>query len=103
MAGDYLSIVTVFSFGLFLSISFERMMQATGNTMLSMTTQLTGAVINIILDPILIFGLLGFPAMGVAGAALGTFLARIVETGVIMVSFFRNQRLRYRLKDILRP
>ena len=60
MAGDYLSIVTVFSFGLFLSISFERMMQATGNTMLSMTTQLTGAVINIILDPIMIFGLLGF-------------------------------------------
>lgn len=60
MAGDYLRIVTVFSFGLFLSISFERMMQATGNTMLSMTTQLTGAVINIILDPIMIFGLLGF-------------------------------------------
>ena len=50
MAGDYLRIVTVFSFGLFLSISFERMMQATGNTMLSMTTQLTGAVINIILN-----------------------------------------------------
>ena len=69
MAGDYLRIVTVFSFGLFLSISFERMMQATGNTMLSMTTQLTGAVINIILDPIMIFGLLGFPQMGVAGAA----------------------------------
>ena len=72
MAGDYLRIVTVFSFGLFLSISFERMMQATGNTMLSMTTQLTGAVINIILDPILIFGLLGFPALGIAGAAWAT-------------------------------
>lgn len=59
--------------------------------------------INIGANYVLIFGKLGFPAMGVAGAALGTFLARIVETGVIMVSFFRNQRLRYRLKDILRP
>lgn len=74
MAGDYLRIVTVFSFGLFLSISFERMMQATGNTMLSMTTQLTGAVINIILDPIMIFGLLGTPQMGVAGAAAATVI-----------------------------
>ena len=71
MAGDYLRIVTVFSFGLFLSISFERMMQATGNTMLSMTTQLTGAVINIILDPIMIFGLLGFAADGRGGRGGG--------------------------------
>ena len=67
MAGEYLTLVCVFSFGLFLAIAFERMMQATGNTMLSMTTQLIGAVINIVLDPILIFGLLGMPRMGVAG------------------------------------
>ena len=71
MAGDYLRIVTVFSFGLFLSISFERMMQATGNTMLSMTTQLTGAVINIILDPIMIFGLLGDHRRGGQGRPSG--------------------------------
>ena len=57
--------------------------------------------INIGANYVLIFGKLGFPAMGVAGAALGTFLARIVETGVIMVSFFRNQRLRYRLKALI--
>ena len=79
MAGDYLRIVTVFSFGLFLSISFERMMQATGNTMLSMTTQLTGAVINIILDPIMIFGLLGTPQMGVAGAGYATVLSQFIS------------------------
>lgn len=59
--------------------------------------------INIGANYVLIFGKLGFPAMGVAGAAMGTFLARIVETGVIMVSFFRNPRVRYRFKDILRP
>ena len=79
MAGDYLSIVTIFSFGLFLSISFERMMQATGNTMLSMTTQLTGAVINIILDPIMIFGYFGFPELGVSGAAIATVLGQILS------------------------
>lgn len=77
MSGQYLTIVCTFSFGLFLSISFERMMQATGNTMLSMTTQLTGAIVNIILDPILIFGLLGMPRMGVAGAAVATVIGQI--------------------------
>lgn len=89
MAGDYLRIVTVFSFGLFLSISFERMMQATGNTMLSMTTQLTGAVINIILDPIMIFGLLGTPQMGVAGAAAATVIGQI--GGMLLGVYFKLQ------------
>lgn len=99
MAGDYLSIVTVFSFGLFLSISFERMMQATGNTMLSMTTQLTGAVINIILDPIMIFGLLGFPQMGVAGAAAATVIGQI---GGMLLGFVLNQLKNHELKVVWR-
>ena len=88
MAGEYLTIVCVFSFGLFLAIAFERMMQATGNTMLSMTTQLIGAVINIVLDPILIFGLLGMPRMGVAGAAIATVIGQI---GGMALGFILNQ------------
>lgn len=56
---EYLSIASAVSIGLFLSVTFERLVQATGNTMLSMVMQLTGAVVNIILDPIMIFGYLG--------------------------------------------
>ncbi len=72
----YTSIVTVGSLGLFMQILFERLLQSTGRTVLTMTSQTVGAVINIILDPILIFGLLGFPKLGVAGAALATILGQ---------------------------
>lgn len=59
--------------------------------------------VNVGANYVLIFGKLGFPAMGVAGAALGTAIARLVETGVILTFFLRNQKLRYRLRDLLRP
>ena len=88
LGGEYLSIVCTFGFGLFLSISFERMMQATGNTVLSMVTQLTGAATNIILDPILIFGLCGFPSMGVAGAAVATVIGQMAS---MTLGFVLNQ------------
>ena len=74
----YTQIVMVFSMGVFVQIICERMLQATGNMIYPMIFQLMGAVINIILDPILIFGLLGFPKLGVAGAAIATVLGQII-------------------------
>lgn len=69
---EYLRIVLIFSFGLFAEISFERFLQSTGRAKYAMITQLCGAVFNIVFDPILIYGLLGFPALGIAGAAWAT-------------------------------
>lgn len=75
---QYMLIITIMSFGIFLEITLERLLQATGKTFYTMITQGTGAVINIILDPILIFGLFGFPRLEVAGAALATVFGQIV-------------------------
>ena len=80
----YLTIVTVGSIGIFLEILFERLLQASGKAFLSMITQTTGAVINIILDPILIFGWFGLPAMGITGAALATVIGQWVAAILAM-------------------
>lgn len=75
---QYMTIITVCSAGIFMQITFERLLQATGRTLYTMITQGTGAIINIILDPIFIFGLFGLPKMGVAGAALATITGQFV-------------------------
>ncbi|GKH46585.1 MULTISPECIES: MATE family efflux transporter [Anaerotruncus] len=78
MGTDYLTVCTVFSFGCFMQFACERILQATGITIYNMITQATGAIINIILDPIMIFGLFGFPRLGVKGAAIATVIGQIV-------------------------
>lgn len=74
LCADYLSICMIFCFGNFIETMLQRFLQAAGNTVLSMCSLIAGAVTNIILDPILIFGLFGFPALGIRGAAIATVL-----------------------------
>lgn len=83
---EYLSIIMAFSIGVFVQINCERLLQSTGRSMLTMLTQGIGALINIILDPIFIFGYYGLPAMGVKGAAIATVLGQII--GALFGIFF---------------
>ncbi len=82
---SYLTICTVFSFGIFLQICFERLLQSTGKTIFTMITQGVGAIINIILDPILIFGLFGFPRLEAAGAAIATVTGQIIAAVLAII------------------
>ncbi len=86
---QYLTIVCCCSIGIFTQVTFERLLQSTGKTVLSMITQATGAIINLILDPIMIFGLYGFPKLGVAGAALATVTGQVVAG---CLAIFLNQK-----------
>lgn len=96
---DYLSIVLVGSFGIFAQFIFERILTSTGRTMCTMITQTTGAVINIILDPIFIFGYFGVPAMGCKGAALATIIGQIVAgTFACILNIKLNKDVRISLK-----
>ncbi len=78
MGISYLSIVSIFSFGQIFQLVMEKLLQSTGRTTYTMITQLTGAIINIILDPILIFGYFGLPSFGTAGAAIATVVGQII-------------------------
>ncbi len=100
MGTTYLHIVTTYSLGMFMAIFFERLLQATGNTVLSMITQLSGAITNMILDPIMIFGLLGCPAMGVSGAAIATVIGQFVSFLVgFLFNQFKNRELALSFRD----
>ena len=81
----YLRICLMGSFGIFTHLMFERLLQATGKTMYTMIAQIVGALMNIILDPIMIFGWLGLPAMGLAGAALATVISQHI--GVLVAAY----------------
>ena len=96
---QYSMIVVGCSIGLFCQFLFERLLQATGRTLFTMVTQGLGAIINIILDPIFIFGLCGFPKMGVAGAALATITGQIIAC--LLALFFNlkfNHDIHFKFK-----
>ena len=92
---DYLSVVCIASIGLFGQVTMERLMQATGKTTLAMVTQLSGAIINIILDPFLILGIGPFPRLEAKGAAIATIIGQMVA---FLVGIVLNQKLNKEVK-----
>ncbi len=100
----YLRIVNCLSIGIFCQMMFERLLQATGRTLLSMISQASGAVINIIFDPIMIFGLFGFPRLGVAGAAYATVLGQCVAALIgLFLNLRSNRDIHLSVDGILHP
>ena len=95
----YLRICMAFSFGRFGSTMRERLLQSTGRTVLSMAAQLTGAITNIVLDPVFIFGLGFIPAMGISGAAIATVLGQIVAMILaLLFNLFKNPEIQIRFR-----
>ena len=100
---EYLSIVTVLSIGCFGQVLLSRLLQSTGKTFYSMVIQMVGAGLNLVLDPIMIFGLLGFPKMGVAGAALATVISQLAGTALgVYYNLRKNPEIQFSLST-LRP
>lgn len=92
----YLRVCMLFCIGMFLETLAQRLLQATGNTFLSMISLVVGAVTNIILDPLMIFGLFGFPALGILGAAIATVIGQIIGAIVALVlNYTRNKQIHF--------
>ncbi|MCR5214834.1 MAG: MATE family efflux transporter [Eubacterium sp.] len=104
MGTSYLRICCVFSLGVFMQMIFERLLQSTGRTILSMISQVTGAVINMILDPMLIFGIGTFPEMGIKGAAYATVCGQTLAAilGFVLNICF-NKEINFTLRRVLKP
>ena len=98
---SYVMICIGISLGIFMQVYGERLLQSTGRTNLSMLSQIAGAVCNIVLDPILIFGLCGFPRLEVAGAAIATVIGQFVGAGLgLFLNLKKNPEVRLRARDI---
>ena len=98
---DYVRICLGLSLGIFMQMCMERLLQSTGRTSLAMISQITGAAINMILDPIMIFGLFGFPRLEVAGAAVATLCGQFIGAALgIFLNIRKNAEIHLRLRDI---
>lgn len=98
---DYLTVICCCSFGIFTQFTFEKLLQATGKTFYTMITQGTGAIVNIILDPILIFGYFGMPRMGVRGAAVATVIGQVIAGFfAIYFNYKKNEEVQINLKKL---
>lgn len=97
---SYLRICQIFSTGLFLGTLTQRLLQATGRTFLSMLAQIFGALVNLVLDPIIIFGLFGFPAMGIRGAAIATVLGQWVAAVIgLILNHVQNKEIHFTFRN----
>ncbi len=100
----YLSIICFLSIGALSQMTMERLLQSTGKTFFSMIAQLSGAITNIIFDPIMIFGLFGFPRLGVAGAAYATIFGQVVASCLALFFNIRfNREIHFSFRSIIKP
>ena len=90
MGISYLSICSVVSFGIVLFSIYEKLLQSTGKTIYSTIAQVSGAVVNIVLDPVMIFGYFGLPEMGIRGAAYATVIGQVVSMLIAMYFHYRK-------------
>lgn len=101
MGINYLTVICIFGFGQMFQLIFEKILQSTGRTLYTMIMQIVGAIINIILDPIFIFGYFGLPAMGTKGAAIATVIGQIIAMLLgLYFNLMKNKDVQFNFKDV---